>query len=159
MQMAFGHALWSGDGSVRENEIRAELLGYDTRPYKLIFFCFGAGIAGISGMLFANAVFVSPTMFSLNYTAQILIWVIVGGLGSLMGPIIGCIILQVITAYLGKTGLIDPNAALGLILILFVLLMPRGLLPPLADVVDRILLRKTKAPKSLGTTVQGADNE
>ncbi len=128
--------------AIRENETRAELLGYDSRRYKLIFFCVGAGIAGISGMLFANAVFVSPTMFSLNYTAQILIWVIVGGLGTLMGPVIGCIVLQVITAYLGKTGLIDPSAALGLILIVFVLLVPKGLLPLLTELPDRIRQRK-----------------
>ena len=127
--------------AIKENETRAELLGYDTRPYKLIFFCVGAGIAGVSGTLFANAVFVSPTMFSLTYTAQILIWVIVGGLGTLIGPIIGCIALQLLASYLGTTGAIDPNVALGLILILFVLLVPRGILPLLSDCLDWIIDR------------------
>ncbi|MBL4696464.1 MAG: branched-chain amino acid ABC transporter permease [Rhizobiaceae bacterium] len=133
--------------AIRENETRAELLGYDVRPYKLIFFSIGAGIAGISGMLFANAVFISPTMFDMASTARILIWVIVGGLGTLIGPVIGCIALLMITTTLGKTGYVDPNVALGLILIIFVLLVPRGLLPLCSDFVDWIIARFVKKPK------------
>jgi len=127
--------------AIRENETRAELLGYDARPYKLIFFCVGAGIAGISGMLFANAVFVAPTMFDMASTARILIWVIVGGLGTLVGPVLGCIGLLIITTYLGKAGFVDPNVALGVILILFVLIVPRGLLPLLDDALAWVLSR------------------
>lgn len=127
--------------AIRENETRAELLGYDARPYKLIFFSIGAGLAGISGMLFANAVFVAPTMFDMASTARILIWVIVGGLGTLVGPVIGCISLLMITTYLGKTGFVDPNIALGVILIVFVLLVPRGILPLLDDGLNWVLER------------------
>lgn len=139
--------------AIRENETRAELLGYDARPYKLIFFCIGAAIAGISGMLFANAVFVAPTMFDMASTARILIWVIVGGLGTLIGPVIGCIVLLMITTYLGKSGFVDPNVALGTILIVFVLLVPRGLLPLLNDSLDWLLDRfggKTKQKSNSG---------
>ncbi len=134
--------------AIRENETRAELLGYDTRPYKLAFFSIGAGIAGISGMLFANAVFVAPTMFDMASTVRILIWVIVGGLGTLMGPVIGCVALLMITTALGKTGFVDPNVAQGLILIVFVLLVPRGLLPLCSDFVDWITARIRKSPKT-----------
>jgi len=144
--------------AIRENETRAELLGYDPQPYKLIFFCIGAGIAGISGVLFANVVFVSPTMFSLSYTAQILIWVIVGGLGTLIGPIVGCIALQLLASYLGTTGFINPNVALGLILIVFVLIVPRGLLPLLSDGLDWILSRseyETKKHTSIAQVDEG----
>lgn len=130
--------------AIRENETRAELLGYDARPYKLAFFCIGAGIAGISGMIFANAVFVAPTMFDMASTARILIWVIVGGLGTLVGPVIGCIALQMITTSLGRSGFVDPNVALGAILIVFVLLVPRGLLPLLIDGLTWVLARLQK---------------
>ncbi len=137
--------------AIRENETRAELLGYDARPYKLIFFSIGAGLAGISGMLFANAVFVAPTMFDMASTARILIWVIVGGLGTLVGPVIGCISLLMITTYLGKTGFVDPNIALGVILIVFVLLVPRGILPLLDDGLNWVLERlKISREKSGG---------
>ncbi|RLM27012.1 urea ABC transporter [Brenneria alni] len=114
---------------VRENEARAELLGYDARLLKLAVFAIGAGIAGVAGLLFATSVFVSPSVFSLSNSAQVLIWVVVGGVGTLMGPIIACLLLQLLSAYLGTLGWIDPNIVLGGVLILFVLLMPRGLLP------------------------------
>ena len=73
--------------AIRENEIRCELLGYDVRLHKLLIFTVGGGTAGLAGCLFANwGAFVSPTVFSLAMTSQIIIWVIVGGLGTLLGP-------------------------------------------------------------------------
>lgn len=125
----FGRAV----AGVRENEARAELLGYDSRRIKLYMFAIGAGLAGLAGCLFANSVFVSPSVFSLTNSAQVLIWVVVGGVGTLMGPIIACLFLQALTTYLGTVGWVDPNIVLGSVLIFFVLLLPRGLLPTLLE--------------------------
>ena len=87
---------------IRENERRAELLGYDPRAYKLATFTIGAALAGYAGCLFANwGAFVSPTIFGLAQSAQIIIWVIVGGRGTLIGPILGCVGIQWLTAALG----------------------------------------------------------
>ena len=73
--------------AIRENETRCELLGYDVRLHKLAGLHVGGGIAGLAGCLFANwGAFVSPNVFSLAMTSQIIIWVIVGGLGTLLGP-------------------------------------------------------------------------
>ncbi len=123
--------------AVKENELRAELLGYDTRLYKLGIFTLGGAMAGLAGVLFANCVFVSPTMFSLAYSAQIIIWVIVGGLGTLLGPIVGCILLQMLTSWLGTLPHINPNLVLGVILMIVVLLLPRGILPTAQALVAR----------------------
>lgn len=123
--------------AVRENELRAELLGYDVRLFKLLIFTLGGAMAGLAGMLFANCVFVSPTMFSLAYSGQIIIWVIVGGLGTLVGPVIGCILLQMLTTWAGTLQGVDPNLVLGLILIAAVLLLPKGLLPTIAGLFRR----------------------
>ena len=54
--------------AVRENELRAELLGYDVRLSSSRIFTLGGLLAGLAGVLFANCVFVSPTMFSLAYS-------------------------------------------------------------------------------------------
>lgn len=132
--------------SIRENERRSELLGYDVRRYKLGIFTIGGAMAGISGILFANCVFVSPTMFSLFYSAQVIIWVTVGGIGTLLGPIIGAIALQMIVAKLGTLEVIDPNVVLGSILLLFVLLVPKGLLPLMQSGFDRLRRRKAPVP-------------
>lgn len=115
--------------AVRENEVRAELLGYNSRRLKLAIFCISAGMAGLAGLLFANTVFVSPTMFGLSMAAQVLIWVVVGGLGTFVGPVIACVVLQMLAGTLGKVGWIDPNIVLGTVLIAFVVFVPSGLLP------------------------------
>jgi branched-chain amino acid transport system permease protein len=125
--------------AVRESEVRAELLGYDTRFLKLTIFVIGAGLAGWAGMLFANSVFVSPTLFSLQTTAQVMIWVVVGGVGTLVGPVAGCILLQMLSNYLGTVGWIDPNVVLGVILIGCVLFVPRGIQPTLRHVVRHFI--------------------
>ena len=137
---------------IRENERRAELLGYDPRAYKLATFTIGGALAGFAGCLFANwGNFVSPTIFGLAQSAQIIIWVIVGGRGTLIGPVIGCIGIQWLSAALGANqpsggsdlwSKIFANAplVLGVILIAFVLLVPKGLVPTLSD-LGRVLLR------------------
>ncbi|WP_287787521.1 branched-chain amino acid ABC transporter permease [Acidiphilium sp.] len=123
--------------AIRENERRAELLGYDVRAYKLGIFVIGGAMAGLSGLLFANCVFVSPTMFSLFYSGQIIVWVMVGGLSTLVGPVIGAILLNLLTTWAGTLPEINPSLILGAILALAVLVMPRGILPSLATVLGR----------------------
>lgn len=115
--------------ATKENERRAELLGYDVRLYKLGIFTLGGFMGGLAGVLFANCVFVSPTMFSLYYSGQIIIWVMVGGLGTLAGPIIGAVLLQLLTTWAGTLPAINPSLILGLVLVASVLALPRGLLP------------------------------
>jgi branched-chain amino acid transport system permease protein len=134
---------------IRENERRAELLGYDPRACKLATFVIGAALAGYAGCLFANwGAFVSPTIFGLAQSAQIIVWVIVGGRGTLIGPILGCVGIQWLTAALGAnapTGasglaalLGNAPLILGAILVAFVLLVPKGLVPTLADLGARV---------------------
>jgi ABC-type branched-subunit amino acid transport system permease subunit len=129
---------------IRENEQRAQLLGYDPRAYKLATFTIGAALAGYAGCLFANwGSFVSPTIFGLAQSAQIIIWVIVGGRGTLIGPILGCVGIQWLTAALGANApsgdagwqalLGNVPLILGAILIAFVLLVPKGLVPTLGE--------------------------
>jgi branched-chain amino acid transport system permease protein len=121
--------------AIRENEIRAELLGYDTRLYKVAVFTLGAGLAGLAGCLYANwGGYVSPDVFSLSTTAQVIMWVIVGGIGTLVGPVVGCFLLQMLLASLGTQQMFNNYLVLGTILLVFVLLVPRGILPVLMRV-------------------------
>jgi ABC-type branched-subunit amino acid transport system permease subunit len=125
--------------AIRENEARCELLGYDVRLYKLLVFTIGGGIAGLAGCLFADwGAFVSPNVFSLTMTSQIIIWVIVGGLGTLVGPIIGCLIMQYLATALGTQQLANTNLIFGIIFLAFVLLVPRGIVPSLRGLGARV---------------------
>jgi branched-chain amino acid transport system permease protein len=130
--------------AIRENETRAELLGYDTRVVKLVTFVIGAGLAGLAGMLFSNCLTVTPNMFSLSITAQIVIWVLIGGRGTLLGPLVGCIFIQVITTQLGTSGILNPEIILGGILIMFVMFVPSGLVPALQNAVQWLVRRPAK---------------
>ena len=150
LSTAFGRVVIS----IRENERRTELLGYDVRRYKLGIFTIGGAMAGVAGILFANCVFVSPTMFSLFYNAQVIIWVTVGGLGSLVGPIVGSIALQMLVAKLGTLQTVDPNIVLGAILILFVLLVPKGLQPVALSWLER--RRQRRLPALVGIAAVSA---
>jgi ABC-type branched-subunit amino acid transport system permease subunit len=132
--------------AIRENEQRAELLGYDSRIYKLWAFVAAGMIAGFAGALYGIwGNFVSPEMFSLAQSAQILIWVIVGGRTILAGPIVGCAIIQYLTAALGTAAVGQVTVVLGLILMLAVVLFREGLLPAAWSGVQRIRshLRRT----------------
>lgn len=129
--------------SIRENETRAELLGYDPRLYKLGLFSIGGAIAAVGGILVANGIGrVTPDLFNLNYAAQTIIWVIVGGRGTLLGPVLGAFGVFWLTSWLGTQSYFNSNMVLGLVLILFVLLLPRGVVPSVADIVGRWGRRK-----------------
>jgi len=122
----FGQAV----AAVREHELRAELLGYDARAYKLGVFIIGAAIAGLAGALHATwGGFVGPDVFGIGFAAQTIIWAQVGGVSLLAGLVVGCVLVQWLTTWLGENRLADTNLVLGVIFVLCVLLLPAGLLP------------------------------
>lgn len=130
--------------SIRENELRAELLGYDVRLYKLGIFTIGAGIAAVGGVMFCNGVGrITPDVFNLYNAALTIIWVIVGGRGTLIGPIGATFALFYLTSALGGQSLLNNNLVLGVILIVFVLLVPKGVAPTVIDWVNR---RRKRSP-------------
>ncbi len=88
------------------------------------------GIAGLAGALYGIwGNFVAPEMFNLNQAAQVVIWVIVGGKSTLIGPIVGTAVIQYATAWLGTQGVGQVSLILGLVLMVFVLIFQQGLLP------------------------------
>ncbi|MBA5777990.1 branched-chain amino acid ABC transporter permease [Stappia sp. F7233] len=124
--------------AVKENEVRASLLGYDPRLIKLIVFVIGGAVAGLAGALYVNwGAFVNPTIFGLALSAQIIIWVTIGGLGTLIGPVVGCILVQYIVSRIGTQQTFNANLILGAVLIGFVLLLPRGLMPTLQHIATQ----------------------
>ena len=118
---------------IRENETRMSLLGYDVRARKTALFAIGAAIAGLAGALFANwGEIVTPNLFSLGQSAEIIIWCIVGGLGTRTGPILGAAGLAYLKFLLGQQTVVNNTLVTGLILVLFVLFLPKGVVPALA---------------------------
>ena len=79
---------------------------------------------------------VTPDVFSLSQAAVAIIWVIVGGRGTLIGPILATFALHYLTASLGSQALLNANLVLGIVLIVFVLLVPKGVVPSIIDLAD-----------------------
>jgi urea transport system permease protein len=80
-------------------------------------------------------------MFSLSNTAQIVIWVLIGGRGTLLGPLLGCLFIQLISTKLGTSGILNPEVVLGAVLVFLVMFVPSGLVPALQGVLVRIARR------------------
>ncbi len=144
--------------SIRENEVRTGLLGYDVRLYKLLVFAIGGAIGGSAGAMWATyQTFIDPNAFSLEMSAKALIWVMAGGVGTLVGPIIGVVGLQYLSLKLGETNIINNLIILGSILIFLVLLLPKGLLPTLNDWLTKLFRRIRLPTRRLSEQPGGAD--
>ena len=113
--------------AIRENEIAAESMGIYTTKYKVLAFTIGAFFAGVAGTLFGHNMYIlSPASFTFMQSFNILIMVVMGGLGSMTGSIAGALVVTFLSAALASF----PNArmiiyALALILLMFY--RPQGL--------------------------------
>lgn len=86
--------------AIRDNEIAARAMGIDITYYKLIVFAIAAVFAGMAGVIFANYSTVVYTTFSYNYSIEILVMVVLGGMGSLTGSLISTTLLVLINTKL-----------------------------------------------------------
>ena len=113
--------------AVREDEVSARSLGIDPARWKLFAFGIGSGVAGLAGGLYAPfAGTLVPDAFTITEGFTVLAMVIVGGIGTLIGPVFGAIILSVLPELLRSLGdwrLLIYGAALTLV----VLFVPGGL--------------------------------
>jgi ABC-type branched-subunit amino acid transport system permease subunit len=79
---------------------------------------------------------VGPTVFDINQASEFLLWVIAGGLGTLAGPMIASFAFQYLQTFLGTNQVLNTPLVFGAIIIFFVLLVPRGILPSLRDAAN-----------------------
>ncbi|HEY8422976.1 MAG TPA: branched-chain amino acid ABC transporter permease [Thermoclostridium sp.] len=87
--------------SIREDEIAAEAMGISSTKYKVIAFVTGAFFAGIAGALYSSYFYyISPDLFGFQKSIDILVIVVLGGMGSISGSIISAILLALISTYL-----------------------------------------------------------
>jgi branched-chain amino acid transport system permease protein len=112
---------------IRENEAKTLSLGYNTRRYKIAVVAIAFALGGLAGALYAPfAGFANTELLFWLFSGQVLIMVIVGGAGTLVGPIIGAAFFMLVSNLLSSWT--DSWALFfGLIFILFVLFAPRGI--------------------------------
>ncbi|KXH79233.1 branched-chain amino acid ABC transporter permease [Sporosarcina sp. HYO08] len=114
--------------AVRENEIAADAMGINTTYYKVLAFAIGSFFAGIAGALYAhNFYIIQPVNFGFLKSIDILIYVVLGGLGSLSGAIVATILLTIVSTFLQSY----PETRMiiySLVLIIVMLYRPKGLM-------------------------------
>jgi branched-chain amino acid transport system permease protein len=121
--------------ALSHNEIAARCTGIDTEAQKVKVFVMSAVLASLAGSLYAHYItFISPGSFSFFYSIQVVTMVLVGGIGSLWGSVIGAVLLTILPEVLQVVR--EYNVLVyGLILMLVLLFFPKGLFPGVAEAI------------------------
>src|ERR1700693_3560675 len=116
--------------AIREDQDAARMLGINTTMFKVAAFALSAVFAAFAGGIIAyQNIHVAPNdFFKIEYTLQMIIACIMGGTGTIWGPLIGAAVYQLLSTYLWSHFLELHPTMLGLIIIFFIVFLPRGLM-------------------------------
>ena len=115
---------------IRSNERRMEALGYNTIQIKIWAFTVAGALAGLAGALYVHRTsFVSPQIFGFALATNVVLWTLVGGRGTIVGPVIGAMAINFASATLADVWLQYWTLATGVIFVGVAVVMPRGLIP------------------------------
>ncbi len=128
---------------IRSNERRMEALGYKTVQIKIWAFTVGGALAGFAGALYVHRTsFVSPQIFGFSLATSVVLWTLVGGRGTIVGPVIGAMAINFASATLADVWLQYWTLATGLIFVAVVVVMPHGLVPSAQRLAGRPARRR-----------------
>jgi branched-chain amino acid transport system permease protein len=121
--------------AIREDEVAAESVGINPLKYKVMAFAIGAASAGFAGVITASqSNYVFPGSFTLQFSINILVLVILGGMGSIAGVVLGAILIQTVSMFLlhSPPSGYQPSDLfiyLGALLVTMMIFRPAGLIP------------------------------
>jgi branched-chain amino acid transport system permease protein len=141
--------------AIRANEEAAGVMGIDTTRYKIVAWTLSAVFTGLAGSVYAYwfTYIDAPTVFDVMWVVKMFVIILIGGAGTVFGPVIGAFILESISELVWSRFISLHLGILGLIIILVVLFMPRGILSlvtqgkGLRDLIGR---RRPSAPAGGG---------
>jgi len=118
--------------ALRENEIAAEAMGVDTTAYKVLAFVASSAVAGVAGGLFAHYLsYINPSSFGFSKSVEIVIMVVLGGMGSVSGSVLAAFVLTLLPEALRPLQAlthVDLRMVIyALLLILMMILRPKGI--------------------------------
>ena len=115
---------------IQQNEDAASILGVNAYGYKTAAFVLSAAYAGVAGAIYASWVnyIEPPDVFDILLAVKPLVMVLLGGIGTIFGPVIGAAVLLVFEEVVWRNFLTIHAAALGVIIVVLVLFLPNGLL-------------------------------
>lgn len=116
--------------AIRDNESRCSYLGIDASLVKIGLLVATAVIAGLAGFGYGSfSGVVAPELTGFVFGTELIIWVALGGRGTLWGPLIGAVLINVATAYLSGSMPFAWQLILGVAFVLVIVLFPQGLVP------------------------------
>jgi urea transport system permease protein len=129
--------------AVRDAESRARFIGYRVESYKLWLFVFSAVLAGIAGALYVPQIgIINPGEFSPAQSIEIVIWVAIGGRGTLYGAVVGAVLVNYAKTYFTAALPSFWLYALGALFVLVPLFLPRGVVGAIAGLRQRWSVRR-----------------
>jgi branched-chain amino acid transport system permease protein len=135
--------------AIRDNQRRVRFFGTNVEGVKIGVFVLGAMLAALGGGVYAMIVgFVSAPLFGFLFSTQILIWVAVGGRGTVIGPVIGAIGLSFLTSKLNESYPTEWEMFLGLLFVAVVVFVPDGVFPPIARQASALFHRRRPRQRS-----------
>ncbi|GGC83097.1 branched-chain amino acid ABC transporter permease [Chelatococcus reniformis] len=124
---------------LRENEARITFFGYQVQHLKAIVFALGGAIAGLSGGLYAfHEGFVWPNILGVVFSTQVVLYVLFGGSGTLIGAIIGAVVIEAASFWLSNTFQEIWPIILGVLLLLVIMFRPAGLISLIVSERERV---------------------
>ncbi|NJN58857.1 MAG: urea ABC transporter permease subunit UrtC [Leptolyngbyaceae cyanobacterium SL_5_9] len=134
--------------SINENERRISYLGYDVASFKIFIWTLSAAIAGMAGGLFVPLNrFISPVYLAVAFGTQVVIWVAIGGRGTLFGPLIAALLLGQVQNYAERVTQ-DWQLIVGILLLVVVLFLPKGLMGLVPRINPNKLLMPSPNPSA-----------
>ncbi len=133
--------------AIRQNEALIEAAGVQTWRYKLFAFVVSASLAGVAGALYAHFIgFLNPDAFGVDHSLNAILAVILGGSGTLSGPVVGAFAVVFLPEYL-RVAQDYRLVVYGFILVAATIFMPRGLVPLLVQGVRALMARVPHKPR------------
>jgi len=140
--------------AIRENEQRCKYLGLKTSNIKSVVFLICAAIGAIAGWMYANyTMVVAPEIAGFQFGTELLIWVALGGRGTLFGPVIGTIIIDYASAQLQGDFPFVWKLVIGIIFVTVIVVLPRGILPLFGNAARWLRGGKSTARRSNSSVV------
>lgn len=121
--------------SVRDNEARLQFLGYNPAVFKIAIFTIAAFFAGFAGMIYLPMTsFISIEAAGVSFSTTILVWLAIGGRGNLTGAMVGALLVSFLQSTLSEVFGNMWQLVLGVVLILIVYFLPKGIIGTLQDI-------------------------
>ena len=115
--------------AIRDSENRVRFTGYNTAFFKVFVYALSAAIAGVAGALYVSQVgIITPSDVAVSPSIEMIVWVAIGGKGTLVGPVLGALLVNAVKTFASESFPDLWSYGLGLVCVLVILFLPGGLM-------------------------------